>query len=79
MKAVRFNQKGAIKKLFKDIAKSNIHEQGELLIKVHAMPLIFNFSTVLGRFPFTSLPRNSERDFAGIAPPELLNKEVFRS
>ncbi len=55
--------------------------EGEALVKVHAAGLNqSDVSNVLGRHPYTTLPRTPGRDFSGVVtvgPPELVGTEVW--
>jgi NADPH2:quinone reductase len=57
--------------------------QGEVLIKVHASGINpSDIKNVLGRFPYTTLPRIPGRDFSGVVidgPAEWKNKAVWGS
>jgi NADPH2:quinone reductase len=81
MKALRLSSTG-------DLACLQLLEQatpeistGEVLVRIEAAGLnTSDVSNVLGKHPYTTLPRTPGRDFAGVVekgPDELLGKEVW--
>ena len=81
MLALRFNQVGSLGALkLEDIPRPS-PAPGQALIGVHAAGLNpSDVKNVLGRFPYTTLPRTPGRDFAGIVmegPPELVGQRVW--
>lgn len=81
MKALRFDRTGSLDSLtLAEVALPTLNA-GEALIKVHAAGLNpSDVKNVLGRFPYTTLPRTPGRDFAGIVeqgPAEWLGREVW--
>lgn len=81
IKALRFDRVGDLDALnYVDAPPPRAHV-GEVVVQIHAAG--FNPSdvkNVLGRFPYTSLPRIPGRDFAGVivdGPSELIGEEVW--
>jgi len=81
MQALRFNQTGDLNNL--EIVEMPIPSLGkdEVLIEVKAGRLNRNdISNVMGRLPYTTIPRTPGRDYSGIiqqGPTELIGKEVW--
>lgn len=81
MKALRFEKTGDLKHL--ELVEGSIPKPGddEVLVKVKAAGLNqSDVSNVLGRHPYTTLPRTPGRDFSGVViqgPPGFLGKEVW--
>ena len=81
MQALRFNQTGDLNNL--ELVEMPIPSLGkdEVLIEVKAGRLNRNdISNVMGRLPYTTIPRTPGRDYSGIiqqGPPELIGKEVW--
>ncbi|WP_236201104.1 quinone oxidoreductase family protein [Pseudomonas pseudonitroreducens] len=81
MKALQFDRTGDLAALsFTEIADP-VPAADEVLVEVHAAGLNpSDVKNVLGRFPYTTLPRVPGRDFAGTVvqgPAELLGKSVW--
>jgi NADPH:quinone reductase-like Zn-dependent oxidoreductase len=81
MQALRFNQTGDLNYLeLVEFPMPQIQEN-EVLIEVRAARLNRNdLSNVMGRLPYTTIPRTPGRDYAGIVkdgPSELLGQEVW--
>lgn len=81
MKALQFSATGDLAALrFVDVA-TPVPAAGEVLVQVKAAGLNpSDVKNVLGRFPYTTLPRIPGRDFAGVVvegPQELLGQEVW--
>ncbi len=81
MKALQFDRTGDLAALsFTEIADP-VPATDEVLVEVHAAGLNpSDVKNVLGRFPYTTLPRVPGRDFAGTVvkgPTELLGKSVW--
>ncbi|WP_236175003.1 quinone oxidoreductase family protein [Pseudomonas pseudonitroreducens] len=81
MKALQFDRTGDLAALsFTEIADP-VPAADEVLVEVHAAGLNpSDVKNVLGRFPYTTLPRVPGRDFAGTVvqgPTELLGKSVW--
>ncbi|OGA02419.1 MAG: oxidoreductase [Betaproteobacteria bacterium RIFCSPLOWO2_02_FULL_64_12] len=81
MKALRFDKTGDLKYL--ELVESSMPKpgEGEVLVKVKAAGLNqSDVSNVLGRHPYTTLPRTPGRDFSGVVmegPAELVGKQVW--
>jgi len=81
MQALRFNQTGDLNNL--ELVEMPIPSLGkdEVLIEVKAGRLNRNdISNVMGRLPYTTIPRTPGRDYSGIiqqGPAELIGKEVW--
>ncbi|GFM87614.1 oxidoreductase [Pseudomonas cichorii] len=81
MKALQFSRTGDLAALeFVELPKP-VAGEGEVLIQVKAAGLNpSDVKNVLGRFPYTTLPRIPGRDFAGVViegPQALLGQEVW--
>jgi NADPH:quinone reductase-like Zn-dependent oxidoreductase len=81
MKALQFSKTGDLAALqYVDLPKP-VPAPGEVLIEVKAAGLNpSDVKNVLGRFPYTTLPRIPGRDFAGVViegPEELVGREVW--
>ncbi|MBD9512541.1 quinone oxidoreductase family protein [Pseudomonas sp. PDM22] len=81
MKALQFDRTGDLTALsFTEIADP-VPAADEVLVEIHAAGLNpSDVKNVLGRFPYTTLPRVPGRDFAGTVvkgPDELLGKSVW--
>lgn len=81
MKALQFSKTGDLTALqYVDLPKP-VPAPGEVLIEVKAAGLNpSDVKNVLGRFPYTTLPRVPGRDFAGVViegPEELVGREVW--
>ncbi|GFM57663.1 zinc-binding alcohol dehydrogenase family protein [Pseudomonas cichorii] len=81
MKALQFSRAGDLAALeFVELPKP-VAGEGEVLIQVKAAGLNpSDVKNVLGRFPYTTLPRIPGRDFAGVViegPQALLGQEVW--
>jgi NADPH:quinone reductase-like Zn-dependent oxidoreductase len=81
MQALRFNQTGDLNFLqLIDVPLPSLKED-EVLIEVKAARLNRNdISNVMGRLPYTTIPRTPGRDYAGIVkdgPKDLIGKEVW--
>src|SRR5476649_2313714 len=81
MKALQFSATGDLAALsFVDVAKP-VPAAGEVLVQIKAAGLNpSDVKNVLGRFPYTTLPRIPGRDFAGVViqgPQALVGQEVW--
>ena len=81
MDALRFDQTGNIDFLkFIDFPRPVLHDS-EVLIEIKAARLNRNdISNVMGRLPYTTLPRTPGRDYAGViveGPSSMLGQEVW--
>jgi len=83
MKALQFDRTGSLDALALRDVDMPTPATGEVLVKVHAAGINpSDIKNVLGRFPYTTLPRIPGRDFAGVVvegPAEWLNKSVWGS
>ena len=83
MKALRFDHAGALDALALADLPQPVAAEGEVLVRVCAGGLNpSDLKNVLGRFPYTTLPRVPGRDFAGIVeagPAALQGKAVWGS
>ncbi|RMQ51190.1 putative dehydrogenase [Pseudomonas cichorii] len=81
MKALQFSRTGDLAALAYLELPNPVPAAGEVLIQVKAAGLNpSDVKNVLGRFPYTTLPRIPGRDFAGVViegPQELLGQEVW--
>jgi len=81
MKALQFSKTGDLAALQYVELPMPVPAQGEVLIEVRAAGLNpSDVKNVLGRFPYTTLPRVPGRDFAGVViegPQDLLGQEVW--
>jgi NADPH:quinone reductase-like Zn-dependent oxidoreductase len=81
MDALRFDQTGNIDFLkFIDFPRPVLHDS-EVLIEIKAARLNRNdISNVMGRLPYTTIPRTPGRDYAGIiaeGPSSMIGQEVW--
>lgn len=81
MKALQFSATGDLAALaYVDVA-TPVPVAGEVLVQIKAAGLNpSDVKNVLGRFPYTTLPRIPGRDFAGVVvegPQELVGQEVW--
>jgi NADPH:quinone reductase-like Zn-dependent oxidoreductase len=81
MKALQFDQTGDLSSLrFVDVANP-VPGSDEVLVEIKAAGLNpSDVKNVLGRFPYTTLPRIPGRDFAGVVvegPQALIGQEVW--
>ncbi|PVZ19514.1 MULTISPECIES: zinc-binding alcohol dehydrogenase family protein [unclassified Pseudomonas] len=81
MQALQFQATGSLDHLsFADLPMP-VPAEGEVLVRVEAAGLNpSDMKNVLGRFPYTTLPRVPGRDFAGVVeqgPAQLLGKAVW--
>ena len=81
MKALRFNKTGDLKYLEYVDLPVPTPASGEVLIEIRAARLNKNdISNVMGRLPYTTLPRTPGRDFSGVVlegPKKLIGKAVW--
>jgi NADPH:quinone reductase-like Zn-dependent oxidoreductase len=81
MQALRFNQTGDLKYLELVEIPTPTLGKDEVLIEVKAGRLNRNdISNVMGRLPYTTIPRTPGRDYSGViqqGPAELIGKEVW--
>ena len=81
MRALRFDRVGDLASLELVDVPEPAPAAGEALVKVHAAGLNpSDVKNVLGRFPYTTLPRTPGRDFAGTViagPSDWVGKEVW--
>nr|WP_294978666.1 zinc-binding alcohol dehydrogenase family protein [uncultured Pseudomonas sp.] len=81
MKALQFDRTGDLAALSFTELPDPVPAAGEVLVEIHAAGLNpSDVKNVLGRFPYTTLPRVPGRDFAGTVvkgPAELLGKSVW--
>ncbi|MCJ1879516.1 quinone oxidoreductase family protein [Pseudomonas nitroreducens] len=81
MKALQFDRTGDLAALSFTEISDPVPATDEVLVEVHAAGLNpSDVKNVLGRFPYTTLPRVPGRDFAGTVvkgPTELLGKSVW--
>jgi NADPH:quinone reductase-like Zn-dependent oxidoreductase len=81
MKALQFSRTGDLTALQYVDLPMPVPGEGEVLIEVRAAGLNpSDVKNVLGRFPYTTLPRVPGRDFAGVivgGPDEMLGREVW--
>ncbi|MDD1965094.1 zinc-binding alcohol dehydrogenase family protein [Pseudomonas putida] len=81
MKALQFSRTGDLAALEVVDLPKPIPAEGEVLVQIKAAGLNpSDVKNVLGRFPYTTLPRVPGRDFAGVVvdgPQELIGKEVW--
>src|SRR6218665_1225145 len=80
MQALQFDKTGSLDALeLRDVAMP-VLGNGDVLVKVHAAGINpSDIKNVLGRFPYTTLPRIPGRDFSGIViggPDEWKGKNV---
>jgi NADPH2:quinone reductase len=83
MKALRFESVGSLEALRLDHTPVPVPAPGSVLIRVHGAGVNpSDIKNVLGRFPYTTVPRTPGRDFAGVVvegPTELLGMPVWGS
>jgi NADPH:quinone reductase-like Zn-dependent oxidoreductase len=81
MKALQFSRTGDLAALQVVDLPKPIAAEGEVLVQIKAAGLNpSDVKNVLGRFPYTTLPRVPGRDFAGVVvdgPQELIGQEVW--
>ena len=81
MKALQFSRTGDLAALQVVDLPKPIPAEGEVLVQIKAAGLNpSDVKNVLGRFPYTTLPRVPGRDFAGVVvdgPQELIGQEVW--
>lgn len=81
MKALQFSRTGDLAALQVVDLPKPIPAPGEVLVQIKAAGLNpSDVKNVLGRFPYTTLPRVPGRDFAGVViegPQELIGQEVW--
>ncbi|WP_416425795.1 zinc-binding alcohol dehydrogenase family protein [Pseudomonas sp. App30] len=81
MKALQFNRTGDLANLNLVELPTPVPVQGQVLVQVKAAGLNpSDVKNVLGRFPYTTLPRVPGRDFAGVViegPQHLLGQDVW--
>ncbi|MFI6998725.1 zinc-binding alcohol dehydrogenase family protein [Nocardia sp. NPDC050175] len=83
MKALRFDQIGSLDALALAEVPRPPAVPGEVVVRIHAAGVNpSDFKNVLGKFPYTTVPRTPGRDFAGVVvdgPAGLLGQEVWGS
>lgn len=81
MKALQFSATGDLAALRVVEVATPAPAAGEVLVQIKAAGLNpSDVKNVLGRFPYTTLPRIPGRDFAGVVvqgPPALVGQEVW--
>jgi NADPH:quinone reductase len=81
MKCLLFSKTGSISDLELKMIPLPVPQNGEALIRVKAAAINpSDAKNVLGKFPFTTLPRVPGRDFSGVVlegPSNLLGRNVF--
>ncbi|MFK3797302.1 zinc-binding alcohol dehydrogenase family protein [Pseudomonas sp. NPDC088444] len=81
MKALQFSRTGDLAALEVVELPTPVPAEGEVLVQIKAAGLNpSDVKNVLGRFPYTTLPRVPGRDFAGVViegPESLIGKEVW--
>jgi NADPH:quinone reductase-like Zn-dependent oxidoreductase len=81
MKALQFSRTGDLAALQVVDLPKPIAAEGEVMVQIKAAGLNpSDVKNVLGRFPYTTLPRVPGRDFAGVVvdgPQELIGQEVW--
>ncbi|UII73695.1 zinc-binding alcohol dehydrogenase family protein [Pseudomonas sp. HN11] len=81
MKALQFSATGDLAALSIVDVAAPVPATGEVLVRIKAAGLNpSDVKNVLGRFPYTTLPRIPGRDFAGVVvegPPELVGQDVW--
>jgi NADPH:quinone reductase-like Zn-dependent oxidoreductase len=81
MKALQFSRTGDLAALEVVDLPTPVPAAGEVLVQIKAAGLNpSDVKNVLGRFPYTTLPRVPGRDFAGVVvegPQELIGQEVW--
>jgi NADPH:quinone reductase len=83
MRALYFEKTGSLSELKLGDLPWPEAKPGEALVKIHAAAINpSDAKNVMGRFPFTTVPRIPGRDFAGAVlkgPSDLIGREVFGS
>ncbi len=83
MKALRFNSLGSMDALALDEVPLPERQDGDVLVEIRAAGINpSDAKNVLGKFPYTTLPRTPGRDFSGIVvdgPQNLKGGEVWGS
>lgn len=83
MKALRFDRTGSLDALTLTTMPIPDPDPGEVRVRVYAAAVNpSDVKNVLGRFPYTTVPRTPGRDFAGVitdGPDELIGREVWGS
>jgi NADPH:quinone reductase-like Zn-dependent oxidoreductase len=81
MKALQFSRTGDLAALEVVELATPVPAEGEVLVQIKAAGLNpSDVKNVLGRFPYTTVPRVPGRDFAGVVvegPQELIGQEVW--
>jgi NADPH:quinone reductase-like Zn-dependent oxidoreductase len=81
MKALQFSRTGDLAALEVVELPTPVPAEGEVLVQIKAAGLNpSDVKNVLGRFPYTTLPRVPGRDFAGVVvegPQELVGQDVW--
>jgi NADPH:quinone reductase-like Zn-dependent oxidoreductase len=81
MHALQFSRTGDLAALELLELPTPVPAEGEVLVQIKAAGLNpSDVKNVLGRFPYTTMPRIPGRDFAGVVvggPPELIGQEVW--
>jgi NADPH:quinone reductase-like Zn-dependent oxidoreductase len=81
MKALQFSRTGDLAALEVVELPTPVPAEGEVLVQIKAAGLNpSDVKNVLGRFPYTTVPRVPGRDFAGVVvegPEELVGQEVW--
>ena len=81
MKALQFSATGDLAALHVVDLPTPVPAAGQVLVRIKAAGLNpSDVKNVLGRFPYTTLPRVPGRDFAGVVeqgPAQLLGQEVW--
>ncbi len=83
MKALRFDSVGSIEALRLDSIPEPVPAPGSVLVRVHAAGVNpSDIKNVLGKFPYTTVPRTPGRDYAGIVvdgPAEFVGMPIWGS
>lgn len=83
MKALRFNSLGSLEALALEEVPIPERRDGDVLVEIKAAGINpSDAKNVLGKFPYTTLPRTPGRDFAGVVvegPQNLKGREVWGS
>jgi len=81
IKALRFEQTGSLDSLSLQQIAAPRPQPGEVVVEICAAGVNpSDPKNVLGRFPYTTLPRTPGRDFAGVVvdgPAEMIGEEVW--
>ncbi len=81
MKALRFDRTGSLDALVLQEVPPPRPQPNEVVVEVRAAGLNpSDVKNILGRFPYTTLPRTPGRDFAGVVidgPADLIGEEVW--